>query len=139
MPEQPVIGIDDIPRRTMNALRRLREFILALPPKAGNGQKVSSVRALELPPPIAPWDRPSSRSANAERSQPAFEIPEERHKQKPERSRICNLRWSNTTVTLGETDFVRCRFFRCKLIDDGPFSMQNCFVEDCSIQTKIWK
>ena len=120
----------------MNALRRLREFILALPPKAGNGQKVSSVRALELPPPIAPWD--PLRSANAEKEQATFDGFEEHYKRKPERSRICNLRWSNTTVTLGETDFVRCRFFRCRLIDDGPFSMEKCFLEECTIQTKTW-
>jgi hypothetical protein len=52
-----------------------------------------------------------------------------------QRSRICNMRWSNTTVLLGDTDFVRCRFFNCKLIDDGPFSMEKCFMENCTIQT----
>jgi hypothetical protein len=53
-----------------------------------------------------------------------------------ERSRICNMRWANATVLLGDTDFIRCRFFNCQLIDDGPFSMENCFVENCTIRTK---
>lgn len=59
--------------------------------------------------------------------------------QKPpptERSRICNMRWANTTVLLGDTDFVRCRFFNCKLIDDGPFSMERCLMENCTIQSR---
>ncbi len=53
-----------------------------------------------------------------------------------ERSRICNMRWANTTVLLGDTDFVRCRFFNCKLIDDGPFSMERCLMENCTIQSR---
>ena len=53
-----------------------------------------------------------------------------------ERSRICNMRWSNVTVTLGDMDFIHCRFFNCKLIDDGPFSMEKCFIDSCTIQTK---
>ncbi len=103
-------------------IRQFWDFMLALPPRPDNGQKVDNVR-----------------SANAEKPQPPFDGFEEHYKQKPERSRICNMRWSNTTVMLGETDFIRCRFFRCRLIDDGPFSMEKCFVEDCSIRTKNWK
>ena len=53
-----------------------------------------------------------------------------------ERSRICNMRWANTTVLLGDTDFIRCRFFNCKLIDDGPFSFERCFTENCTIQSR---
>ena len=53
-----------------------------------------------------------------------------------ERSRICNMRWANATVLLGDTDFVRCRFFNCKLIDDGPFSMERCLMENCTIQSR---
>ena len=53
-----------------------------------------------------------------------------------ERFRICNMRWANTTVLLGNTDFVRCRFFNCKLIDDGPFSMERCLIENCTIQSR---
>ena len=53
-----------------------------------------------------------------------------------ERSRICNMRWANTTVLLVDTDFVRCRFFNCKLIDDGPFSMERCLMENCTIQSR---
>jgi hypothetical protein len=51
-----------------------------------------------------------------------------------ERSRICNMRWANRTVFLGETDFIHCKFFNCRLIQDGEFSMQNCYMEDCSIE-----
>jgi hypothetical protein len=53
-----------------------------------------------------------------------------------ERSQICNMRWANTTVLLGDTNFIRCRFFNCKLIDDGPFSMERCYTENCTIQSK---
>ena len=45
------------------------------------------------------------------------------------------MRWANTTVALGETDFVRCRFFNCKLIADGPFSIEHCFVDNCTIRS----
>lgn len=53
-----------------------------------------------------------------------------------ERARICNMRWANTTVLLGDSDFLRCRFFNCKLIDDGPFFMENCYTENCTIQSR---
>jgi len=95
----------------IEVLRQFVDFVLAVPPRP-------------------------ARSANAERSQSVFDSPEEHYKQQnPERSRICNMRWANTTVALGETDFVRCRFFNCKLIADGPFSMEHCFVENCTIRS----
>ena len=98
-------------------------------------------------------------SANGESPSFTIEYPEERQKQRREfkqsiqyfdeswdrlksvcenkqRSRICNMRWANTTVLLGETDFIRCRFFNCKLIVDGPFSMECCATENCTIQSK---
>lgn len=75
-------------------------------------------------------------SANGESPSLTIEYPEERQKQNTGRSRICNMRWANTTVLLGDTDFIRCRFFNCKLIDDGPFSMERCLMENCTIQSR---
>lgn len=50
-------------------------------------------------------------------------------------ARICNMSFEDRSVMLGDTDFIRCRFVRCSLIDDGPFSMDNCFMDACAIQS----
>ena len=51
------------------------------------------------------------------------------------RAKICNMIWTDRAVMLGDTDFSRCRFIHCTLIDDGPFSMQGCFMDNCTIRT----
>lgn len=53
-----------------------------------------------------------------------------------ENARICNLSWFDDTIYLSDTDFSHCQFIRCKLIDDGgPFSMEDCFIESCTIRS----
>lgn len=53
-----------------------------------------------------------------------------------ENARICNLSWFDDTIYLSDTDFSHCQFIRCKLIDDGgPFSMEECFMDSCTIQS----
>lgn len=51
-----------------------------------------------------------------------------------ENAQICNLSWFDDTIPLSDTDFSHCQFIRCKLIDDGgPFSMEDCFMDNCTI------
>lgn len=53
-----------------------------------------------------------------------------------ENARICNLSWFDDSIYLSDTDFSHCQFIRCKLIDDGgPFSMQDCFMDSCTIRS----
>lgn len=53
-----------------------------------------------------------------------------------ENARICNLSWFDDTIYLSDTDFSHCQFIRCKLVDDGgPFSMEECFLDSCTIQS----
>jgi hypothetical protein len=120
----------------MRWLRELREFFLALPPPISNGSS-SSVRApdsgeseiLERWADTRPmhYVRGGDDLLRAATSGP---------RKTEQRSRICNMRWSNATVLLGDTDFIRCRFFACTLIADGPFSMERCYLDGCIIESK---
>jgi hypothetical protein len=48
---------------------------------------------------------------------------------------ICNTSYIDLSVMLGDTDFKYCQFIRCKLIDDGPWSMELCFMDSCTLQS----
>jgi hypothetical protein len=51
------------------------------------------------------------------------------------RATICNTSYSDRSVLLGDTDFKYCQFIRCRLIVDGPFSMESCFIGSSSLQS----
>jgi len=108
------------------------------------GPVAASVSAIVCPVCNAGFLVPeSSQRANEGRELAANDRAEERQQTSnlwdveypKQRSRLCNIFWSNTTVYLGDNDFIHCRFDNCKLIDDGPFSMEKCFIEGCTIQT----
>lgn len=48
---------------------------------------------------------------------------------------ICNTSYIDRSVMLGDTDFKYCQFIRCRLINDGPFSFADCFMDSCSLQS----
>ena len=78
-----------------------------------------------------PWQLPAEPSPRGRR-----EAEGERRNVPRENAQICNLSWFDAIIPLGDTDFSHCQFIRCKLLDDGgPFSMKDCFLDHCTIQS----